>query len=690
MPELEPDDRVPNGDAAPPRTNGSGNVTMIGQYEVRELLGEGGIGQVHAGFDTTLEREIAIKSLRPQLLNDKSFVDRFRGEATSLARLNHPNITTLYSLLPEGRNLYMVMELVRGQTLDELLKKRSGPLGARECLAVIAQAADGLAYAHSMGVIHRDIKPANLMITDGGLVKIMDFGIARVRGSQRLTRDGSMVGTLAYMAPEQLRGDPGDERSDLYSLAIVLYELLTGAPPFVADSDYDLMQAHMHARPVRLLGRVPGIDARADAALMRALSKKPEQRFSSVREFCDALGATALRIDASKIVYEGTRLMARPAADQLAAPSGASGSFERLSGVVDRLSPLFDRLPWLSPELRVPVTVGVLTFALAGALTFGILALMPSPVPDARTKQAAVPASTKASTVAPTASPAPGPSVAPAPPAPRSATPAPVPASAGVSTAAAPTGADAKPDLGANPGAADKAVNVPGRTAKADFNAALRRKDFDAVFTLASPLAESGDRDAQSALGWLYDKGLGGLARDAKKAAEWYQKAAEKGDLTAQLNLATMYKFGEGVPQSFEQAFKWYKRAAEQDDPEAQNIVGFWYLHGQGTERDDTAAVLWYEKAAKHGFAKAQTNLGDMYASNRGVQRDDREALRYYYQAAEQKYAEAEYKVGYWHEMGMGGLRPDATAAAQWYAKAAEHGSAEAQAALAGLRGKGR
>ena len=155
---------------------------MIGQYEVRELLGEGGIGQVHVGFDTTLEREIAIKSLRPELLNDKNFFDRFRGEATSLARLNHPNITTLYSLLPEGRNLYMVMELVRGDTLDALLKKRHGPLGVRESLAIIAQAADGLSYAHSMGVIHRDIKPANMMITESGLLKIMDFGIARVRG----------------------------------------------------------------------------------------------------------------------------------------------------------------------------------------------------------------------------------------------------------------------------------------------------------------------------------------------------------------------------------------------------------------------------------------------------------------------------------------------------------------------------
>jgi serine/threonine-protein kinase len=677
MQTSEPGERATNEDVAAPRTNGSGATTMIGQYEVRELLGEGGIGQVHAGFDTTLEREIAIKSLRPELLNDRNFFDRFRGEATSLARLNHPNITTLYSLLPEGRNLYMVMELVRGETLDEVLKKRGGALGARESLAIIAQAADGLSYAHSMGVIHRDIKPANLMITSSGLVKIMDFGIARVRGSQRLTRDGSMVGTLAYMAPEQLRGEPGDERSDLYSLAIVLYELLTGAPPFAADSDYDLMQAHMHAKPMRLLGRVPGIDARVDAALMRALAKKPEQRFSSVREFCDALGATALRIDASKIVYEGTRLMTRPAAEQLALPSETGGSFERLSGFVERMSPLFDRLR-VPAQLRVPVTVGIVTFAVAGVLAVGILALMPSPIPQAPGQQATASAPAFKAAAAPEAAPLPRPAAPPAsilsPP-------------AGTSPASAPAVQEIKPDPATNFSA--NRATVPGPTAKADFTAALERKDYDTAFTLAQPLAESGDRDAQFGLAWLYDKGFG-VERSEERAAAWYQKAAEKGHLLAQLNVGDLYEAGAGVPQSYEQALKWYKRAAEQGNPEAQYFVGFYYDKGQGTQQDDTAAVLWYEKSAQQGFAKAQKKLGDMYATGRGVGRNEREALRFYYQAAEQNHPDAEFNVGYWYENGLGGVRRDYQAAAQWYARAAEHGSAKAREQLDNLRSKGR
>ena len=283
-------------------------MARIGHYELRELLGEGGIGRVYAGYDTVLQREVAIKSLRPELFRDSNFLARFRAEATSLARLNHPNITTVHALINDSRNLYMVMELVRGETVEDLLKRRNGPLGVRDALAIIAQAADGLAYAHSMGVIHRDIKPANLMIADGGLVKIMDFGIARARGSQRLTRDGSIVGTLAYMAPEQLRGEAGDERSDLYSLAIVLYEILSGGVPFAAASDYDLMQAQINTRPAPLGSSIPGVAGRIERALMKALAKKPDQRFATVKEFKDALGASAAKVRAADTLVEEAQL----------------------------------------------------------------------------------------------------------------------------------------------------------------------------------------------------------------------------------------------------------------------------------------------------------------------------------------------------------------------------------------------
>jgi TPR repeat protein/tRNA A-37 threonylcarbamoyl transferase component Bud32 len=637
---------------------------MIGQYELRELLGEGGIGQVHAAFDTVLERAVAIKSLRPELLNDKSFVDRFRGEATSLARLNHPNITTLYSLLPEGRNLYMVMELVRGDTLDALLRRRHGALGVQESLAIIAQAADGLSYAHSMGVIHRDIKPANLMITEAGLLKIMDFGIARVRGSQRLTRDGSMVGTLAYMAPEQLRGEPGDERSDLYSLGIVLYELLTGVPPFQANSDYELMQAQIHTRPQRLVSRVAGLDPRVDAALMRALSKAPGERFPSVRAFSDALGATALRVDAHKIVIEATRLISRsdlPAAvaAALPVPVPAKASF-------------FDRFSFLPEGLRVPVVVGAATLVATGALAAGFLALMPSTVPApasmaVASKGGPVASDGQASAGAPTSS----------------AKPPAVTALPSESSTDKPKSPEASP-----PAAPDEEATTP-RPTKTAMTAAIGRKDYAEAVRIARPLAEAGDRDAQFSMGVLYENGLE-LSQSDQEAAAWYRKAAEQGHVTAQFNLGAMYEEGRGVEKSMTQAFTWYRKAAEQGDAEAQNTVGVLYFLGEGVEQDDIAAVLWYEKAVKQSFAKAQKNLGDMYRDGRGLKQDDREALRLYYLAAEQKHAGAAFNIGRWYETGRGGQKPDYEAAARWYNKSAEYGNERAREAIEELRSKNR
>ena len=391
---------------------------MIGQYEIRALLGEGGIGQVHAAYDTILQREVAMKSLRPELLSDSNFVERFRAEATSLARLNHPNITTLYSLFPDGRNLYMVMELVRGTTLDTILEKRKTALDIRECLAIIAQAADGLDYAHTMGVIHRDIKPSNLIISENGTLKIMDFGIARVRGSQRLTRSGSIVGTLAYMAPEQLRGEEGDDSCDLYSLAIVLYEMLSGSPPFNAASEYDLMQAQINQKPERLTPKVPGLDPKIESALLKALSKKPDQRYPSTRAFSDALGASTLRMDAPKILHNDTRLIQAADIPALRAPAASVSSIGSGLGFLRNMS----------SDLRAAVYGGgaalVVALCVLGFLFFPS-SKKPAPPPPSAAPAVAVtpPAATKPANVAVQTPPA-APSVPALQP-----TPAPAPSS---------------------------------------------------------------------------------------------------------------------------------------------------------------------------------------------------------------------------------------------------------------------
>ncbi len=279
------------------------SVETLGNYELEGLLGEGGIGQVYAAQDKVLGRRVAIKMLRPELSRDRSFVDRFYNEAKSLANLNHTNITTLYALHVEASDAFMVMELVHGQTLEALLA-RVGRLTLNDSLAILAQAIPGIRYAHRRGIIHRDLKPANLMLTDDGVVKIMDFGIARVRGSEHLTRVGEFCGTFVYASPEQIRGEEVDERSDLYSLAIVLYRMLAGSPPFRSDNEYALMTAQLQTPPPPLAGRVPGLDAATEAVLMRALAKRREDRFATVEEFGKAAGAMALRGESLDILQQ--------------------------------------------------------------------------------------------------------------------------------------------------------------------------------------------------------------------------------------------------------------------------------------------------------------------------------------------------------------------------------------------------
>jgi serine/threonine protein kinase/TPR repeat protein len=649
-------------------------MNRIGQYEIRELLGEGGIGKVHAAIDTELDREVAIKSLRPELANDDSFVKRFRTEAKNLANLNHPNITTLYSLFTKGSNLYMIMELVRGQTLDHIISERKAPLGANESLAIIAQACDGLAYAHSMGVIHRDIKPANLMVTKSGLLKVMDFGIARARGSQRLTRDGSIVGTLAYMAPEQLRGQEGDERSDIYSLAILLYEMFNGAPPFSADTDYDLMQAQINDKPERLGSRVRGLNPNAETALMTALSKKPEQRFSSMQEFSEALGASALKTSALKIVHDQTRVIdALPikahrrsrlfVALENSSPgwlapvvSGIEAGVTTLSGLSTPrwLSRIFDIVP-LPVGIRGPVVTVFLALIVVGIMVFAPTTNTPTTLSKQKPQQLA-PQSTSV-------------------------------ASAGTTVSSASVPTQTREPIKTIPPKSDDPNAAQLKRTLGEISSAMGRKDFAKSIEIAQPLAETGNKDAQMVLGYLYETGSG-VKQSDEESVYWYRKAAEQRHVQAQYNLGLAYEYGRGVTKNNFEAVRWYKQAAEQGHANSQNRLGIMYALGRGVDQDYAQAVAWYRKSADQKSPNAQKNLGDMYALGRGVLQDDREAIFWYREAAAQKYADAEFNIGWWYENGRN-VQADPKIAADWYRKAQEHGYSEAQAALNRLRASG-
>jgi len=258
--------------------------SVVGNYKIIDKIGEGGMGAVFKGVDLMLEREVAIKMLRPELARQPNVVERFRTEAVTLAKLNHSNVATLHSFFRQGEDFFMVMEFVRGETLDDVIRAQ-GAMGCDQAIELFCMALEGIDHAHKMGIVHRDIKPANMMLTETGSIKVMDFGIARVLGTDRLTKAGHLIGTVEYMSPEQVRGEETDARSDIYSLGILLYEMLTGCVPFNSASEYELMRRQIEDAPTPPRTHAPQIPLPVEQAIMRSLAKKREARYQSAAEF---------------------------------------------------------------------------------------------------------------------------------------------------------------------------------------------------------------------------------------------------------------------------------------------------------------------------------------------------------------------------------------------------------------------
>jgi serine/threonine-protein kinase len=257
---------------------------VFGNYKITQKLGEGGMGEVYRGVDMMLEREVAIKFLRPELASQPQVVERFRSEAVTLAKLQHPNIATLYNFMRQGESFIMVLEFVRGVTLDHVIQQR-GAIPVEQAIPIFCQMLDGIQEAHSEGIIHRDIKPANMMLTERGTLKVLDFGIARILGTARMTRQGNIIGTIEYMSPEQVRGFETDARSDIYSLGMLLYEMVTARCPFDIQNEFELMKAQIEQYPVPPRQLNPAIPEVVEQAIWKAVHKDPAQRFQSAAEF---------------------------------------------------------------------------------------------------------------------------------------------------------------------------------------------------------------------------------------------------------------------------------------------------------------------------------------------------------------------------------------------------------------------
>ena len=340
------------------------------RYELGEILGFGGMSEVHLARDLRLHRDVAVKVLRADLARDPSFYLRFRREAQNAAALNHPAIVAVYdtgeAATAAGPQPYIVMEYVDGVTLRDIVHN-DGPMPPRRALEVIADACQALNFSHQHGIIHRDVKPANIMISNTGAVKVMDFGIARALadGNNRVTQTAAVIGTAQYLSPEQARGESVDARSDVYSLGCVLYEMITGDPPFVGDSPVAVAYQHVREDPVAPSQKRAGISPELDAVVLKALAKNPDNRYQTAAE----MRADLVRVhsgekpDAPKVLTHAERTM-------MLAPSRSNMRAEAARAAAYR-DPAADRGGSFGRWLGAAAILAILTVVVTLAINMG-------------------------------------------------------------------------------------------------------------------------------------------------------------------------------------------------------------------------------------------------------------------------------------------------------------------------------
>ena len=262
-------------------------VPQIENYEIIEVIGEGGMGVVYKAVDLKLDRFVAIKILNTTKPPNPQFIERFKREARNQAKLNHTNIIPVYGFTDTDNTLGIVMEYIEGETIEDILR-REEKLDIRFTLDVMRQVLSGVAFAHQKGFIHRDLKPSNIIISNEGTAKIMDFGISKsINETKDITKAGTKIGTIYYMSPEQIRGKAPTTQSDLYSLGVTFYEMLSGKTPFDYPTEFEIMEAHIKKMPVSITTHLPNIPAEIDRIISKALEKSTQRRYQTAMDFLE-------------------------------------------------------------------------------------------------------------------------------------------------------------------------------------------------------------------------------------------------------------------------------------------------------------------------------------------------------------------------------------------------------------------
>ena len=386
----------------------------VGEYEILSVLGAGGMGQVYRVRNIISNRVEAMKVLLPNFTAERDLAARFIAEIRTLASLDHPNIAQLHTAFQVDNQLVMMMEFVEGFTLEQRAKQ--GAISANEVIEYTLQILSALSYAHSRGVVHRDIKPANIIVTPHGVVKLMDFGIAKSRSENQLTQPGTTMGSVYYMSPEQVRGDNVDARSDLYSVGILLYELLSGKRPFVGDATFGILNQQLNSAPRPPMEVNPALGKQLNDLILMSLAKDPEHRFQSADAFANALRATAGKeMSAEATVAPASAGMpaqpGQPQASAVAQGAPAPRASDAAAGIVSRGSSSNSggkqRVIWVSVgafavvALLAAAAIGLPHFFRTGASSRNSNPPAPAQATDQPASQATSPADNQAASATP-------------------------------------------------------------------------------------------------------------------------------------------------------------------------------------------------------------------------------------------------------------------------------------------------
>ena len=668
---------------------------QLGKYEIRREIGRGAMGVVYEAFDPTIGRAVAIKVFRPgtSVAASADEMDaRFRREAQVAGRLSHPNLVVVHEFgegAVEGTIVpYIVMELVRGTDLKALLASR-GRLTLSEIARVMTDLLAALQHAHEHDVVHRDIKPGNLMrCDDDGRIKVTDFGIAKT-GDSELTRTGELLGTAAYMSPEQVTGAPVDLRTDIYSSGVILYQLLTGEPPFSGGSTTSVIQKILNQEPVAPSVLNVTIPRALDEVVRQAMAKKPSARFASAAAFAKAITAA---IDASG--NDGTTIVSPPppaAAKARPRPNPAvlagagvavvvtlgyaafawlgphSGAGRGDDAVAPRASPAASLAAARIERVEPDRAAAVATSAASAALATATPVVAPAPVVVASSPPAIAPTAPAIVASAPVALASATPAARPkAAPPPKSTTVAsvnpPGPAKVAAHAASAPSTWPSPPSPVEVKPMSDPLPTItttPARVAAATASAPARSASSSAAGAsrpTAVALAQNrptSPASAASPTSKVAPSASAGVATTNPLLASCEAKA-RAGDAVCQTQLGTMYRNGDGVPRNNAEALRWYRLAADQGLADAQNRLAVMLSAGHGTAADHNEAARWYRKAADQGHAAAQNNLGRCYERGEGVTGSPVLAAQWFQKSADQGYAPAQYNLGRLYLGGIG------------------------------------